>query len=396
MKRKHHFKYLLPLFIAGILASCKKEIELISEATAPSNVNTKYFLSEESARSIGSRFNFFEGIAQAREISTNIHVIQSVDKINDDRGIPAYYVINYSNNKGFLVLSADYRQMPVLGYSTEGSFDRTDMPKGLEGIVKEEVREISDLRAHNKESIAPSVASNWRYLPAVTNSSIIIDPPTDCIRNEWGELKQAFLKTNWGQFGAYNDLCPWVGGCSTSADQVWQAPTGCVATSMAQLMAYYKWPTTYNWSLMPNNSGSNETAKLMRDAGKAVNMSYGCEASGASSFSVPGALKTTFKYTSAAIMDYTTVGMLDQQTSNAIILQLKANKPVIMSGSDPNEGGHSWIADGFSRGGNCDPYCYIHMNWGWDSRFNGFFDLNNFNPDDLRFSLGKKAIIVGK
>lgn len=209
-------------------------------------------------------------------------------------------------------------------------------------------------------------------------------------------MKDAFVKTNWGQYGAYNDLCPLVGGCSTSADQVWQPPAGCVATSMAQLMAYYKWPTAYNWTLMPNNSGTNETAKLMRDAGKAVGMSYGCNESGASSLSIPSALRTTFKYTSATHMEYKTAGMLDQETSNVIILQLKANKPVIMGGNDPAEGSHSWIADGFKRGGNCAPYCHIHMNWGWDSQFNGYFDMNNFNPDYLKFNKYRTAIIVTK
>ncbi|MGB4773644.1 MAG: C10 family peptidase, partial [Daejeonella sp.] len=82
------------------------------------------------------------------------------------------------------------------------------------------------------------------------------------------------LQTAWGQWTGYNDLVPLNCG-------IGKAPTGCVATAMAQVMAMYQFPYTYNWSSMPNSSGSPETARLMRDIGSAVNMTYGCQGSGA-------------------------------------------------------------------------------------------------------------------
>lgn len=148
MKTKRHLRHLLPLLFAGLWIGCAKEKVIPSENNMTTEVNAKYFLSEKTARSIASRFNFYEGIASSRNINPQIQNIQTVEAINDSHGVPAYYVINYSNNTGFLILSADYRQMPVLGYSHEGSFDKKNMPLGLEDFVNEEVQEINNLRAH--------------------------------------------------------------------------------------------------------------------------------------------------------------------------------------------------------------------------------------------------------
>lgn len=83
------------------------------------------------------------------------------------------------------------------------------------------------------------------------------------------------LQTEWDQVGSgYNDLVPFA--CGTG-----KAPTGCVATAMAQALSFSKYPTSYNWLSMNNLSGSSETARLMRDLGNMVDMNYACDGSGA-------------------------------------------------------------------------------------------------------------------
>ena len=76
---------------------------------------------------------------------------------------------------------------------------------------------------------------------------------------------------NWGQGAPYNSECPEVNGI--------QAPTGCVATAMAIVMDYNKWPNTYDWEAMEANPANSAT--LMKDAGEAVRMNYGERESGA-------------------------------------------------------------------------------------------------------------------
>lgn len=54
------------------------------------------------------------------------------------------------------------------------------------------------------------------------------------------ELKAPLLKTLWGQSWDYNDKVSKY--CDADTDQ---APVGCVATAMGQLMAYHKKPVVF-------------------------------------------------------------------------------------------------------------------------------------------------------
>ena len=47
----------------------------------------------------------------------------SIDAINDEDGNPLMYVVNYTDNKGFVILSASKEYYPILAESDEGSFD---------------------------------------------------------------------------------------------------------------------------------------------------------------------------------------------------------------------------------------------------------------------------------
>ena len=47
---------------------------------------------------------------------------------------PSYYVFN-NKNGGFIIIAGDDMVSPVLGYTTEGSFDTTNLPKGLKDLL---------------------------------------------------------------------------------------------------------------------------------------------------------------------------------------------------------------------------------------------------------------------
>jgi len=68
------------------------------------------------------------------------------------------------------------------------------------------------------------------------------------------------LSTTWHQGCVFNSLLKAeseIGCTNLPCDRVY---AGCVPIAMAQVMKYYKYPSTYNWGLMPNASGSSETA----------------------------------------------------------------------------------------------------------------------------------------
>lgn len=156
---------------------------------------------------------------------------------------------------------------------------------------------------------------------------------------------------------------------------------------MAQIMKYYEHPSSYNWSLMPDSFGSNETSRLMRDAGDSVNMDWGCNGSGATTSDADDALKTTFGYSSANYQDFS-ISTTKSELNNGF--------PVILKGGERGtvwlifnvyENGHAWVCDGIREytvptqvqaGPHgtitvCVKAWTYHMNWGWNGTYNGWY-----------------------
>lgn len=87
----------------------------------------------------------------------------------------------------------------------------------------------------------------------------------------------SFITTKWDQLEPYNSLCPSAG---KGGDK---CPTGCVATAMAQVMYYYRYPANYEWDKMKTTYSKTDSgeavdaiAQLMLDCGTASFMNYTC------------------------------------------------------------------------------------------------------------------------
>lgn len=271
----------------------------------------------------------------------------------------AYYVFNVENNGGFIIVAGDDRVKDILGYSERGSFDLTKAPSNVRWWLSQ-------------------------YEKAVNNSGKgtrrVLARRTETVKEEIAP----FITTTWGQFSPYNDQTPEINGE--------HCVTGCVATSMAQVMNYTKCPesatgeiagyttktnqiavpkleaTTFNWSNMTNS----DIARLMRYCGQAVKMDYGLGESGSSDANIPGALIGKFGYDKNMRIVYRN-GYNSETWENLIYNELKAGRPVIYGGQSGN-GGHSFICHGYR-----DDMFYI--NWGWDGLFDGYFALTALNPD---------------
>jgi len=132
------------------------------------------------------------------------------------------------------------------------------------------------------------------------------DPPHPAILIST-ELIPPLLETTWDQDCGYNTYCPTLSGAPCN-----HAYTGCTVTAMAQIMKYHNYPNNYNWSLMANGYGTDETARLMGDIFPTVIFSYNL--SGSSGYlkdpnndngkSVLISLLNDFNYTSATIYGY--------------------------------------------------------------------------------------------
>ncbi|RYD58593.1 MAG: T9SS type A sorting domain-containing protein [Sphingobacteriales bacterium] len=301
-----------------------------------------------------------------------------------------FYVFN-AGSGGFVIVSADDQVKPVLGYSTESIFEPNNIPAHAGWWLQQYADQIAYVITNNLKADG-EVTGAWTYLLAgqstgAQNKTTIAGP---------------LLTTKWNQNPYYNSLCPKSGSQSTV--------TGCVATTMAQLMNYWSYPTkgigsssynhasfgtlsanyaatTYAWANMPSQLSATSTAAelqavgtLMLHAGIAVEMNYGVSGSAAQSLeyysgapSAEHALKTYFGYTGAAGLkrsDFSTA-----QWKSKLTKELDEGRPVYYAGTDPSAGaGHAWVCDGYDATQN------FHMNWGWGGMYNGYFSVDNLAP----------------
>lgn len=313
---------------------------------------------------------------------------------------PAFYIVNY-NNGGFAIVSADDRNTPILAYSDNSTFqnDTVNYPEGLKMWLAFQTKNIEKIKIKNEVQSAIN-RTEWnsviKNIPSKSlTAKIPPDDPTQC-PNGQTETVGPLLTTTWGQDYGYNTLVPFL--CSSSSSG--RAPTGCVATAMAQVMKYYQKPATYNWANMPTNYGTSTTAQLMVDLGSAVSMSYSCDGSGASSDQIASSFRDDFHYSNAASSSY------DYQT---VVNQIIARKPVIITGGRKKNDisfnmytdGHAWVCDGYQRSsyysydetrGGCNgvTILQLHMNWGWSGSYDGWYSFNNFNPADRTYNYDTK------
>lgn len=214
----------------------------------------------------------------------------------------------------------------------------------------------------------------------ITSRPPVEDP--DC--TPYTIIKGPYLQTAWGQGCGYNSELA-VLNCNVPCGKAY---TGCVATSMAQIMRYHQYPSNFSWNSMLNNEGNYPIALLMKDIGKNVGMDYKCDGSSANTESkVANAFKNNYGYSSANYADY------NYQT---VKTELDLGRPVILRGGrntgwwifNQYSDGHAWVCDGYM---SCTDPCWgsmlqLHMNWGWDGSYNGYFSFNNFNPANYTFN----------
>lgn len=290
------------------------------------------------------------------------------------------YVMNREGDKGFLILGADDNAPALIGYTDSGTYDADNLPDNFRNWME----------GYSK-SIAAAIKQN-KPLRATNIQHSAIEP---LVTTEWNQLTPYNLKCDdrGSNFGVY---------------------TGCVATAMAQVINYHKYPAqgigeheyqfpkdkktytgysnfaehTYAWDKMLdayasyNNPAGTEdaVATLMHDCGIAVDMNYNTtssgEGSGASHNLVAQALINYFGY-DRSVRNVTRCYYSDEEWEQMMLAELEANRPIIYAGASTKNGGHEFVMDGYDGNG-----CY-HFNWGWSGSCNGYFLLtgdNAINP----------------
>lgn len=276
----------------------------------------------------------------------------------------SYYVFNVGQQNGFVIVSGDDRAPEILGYSDSGTFDTQDIPENMRAWLQGYAEQIQ-LLDQVESPAAARAAISLRETP-------------------WTAIAP-LIQTKWDQQGPYNNLLEG------------NVVTGCVATAMAQVMYYHKWPqgattaipgysnrsglssTTFDWNNMQKEYSGSESesaksavAKLMKYCGWSVEMNYGTGSSSAVSKNAVYAFKTYFSYDQNIRYIERSYYTIDEWET-IIYEELRNNRPVMYGGSTVRGSGHEFICDGYKDG-------LFHFNWGWGGKYNGFFVIWSANP----------------
>ncbi len=298
----------------------------------------------------------------------------------------AYYVFNAADGQGFAIIAADDAFGTVLGYSTTQAFpiDKS-MPCALQ-LYLNTFSKAAEIGARQEIAAEHVVAAT-------------------------GNQQQLCL-TEWGQGVPYNTLCPKKDG------QL--CPSGCVATALAQLLYYWRWPVqgkgyswakdgngetysgtlehTYDWTAMLPTTAENKAseaaaqavAQLMYDCGLSVNMDF--DSDGSRAQTPIKALCEHFSYIPSTMRMYHAECYTTAEWFDMLRHEINQNRPIYYSATSLTNGGkdavgHAFIVDGY------DAYGKVHVNWGWDGDFNGYFDLSKMNPGGYQFTINQAALL---
>ena len=154
---------LLPA-IALVLLSCSAENEEIIaqqvQALSPVYVtvpDTSDAVTMETVERVAA--NFGNKLVETK--ATGEKSIESVLTIRSEADVPQLYVVNYSNNAGFMVISATKDYEPVLAYSEQGAFDVTAAENSGLSVWLDEQKYNIDKASSFPDSLKLKFRSRW-------------------------------------------------------------------------------------------------------------------------------------------------------------------------------------------------------------------------------------------
>lgn len=278
-------------------------------------------------------------------------------------GKTCFYVFNNGDDGGFVIVGGDEKVQTVLAYNLSGHIDIENASENFKWWINT-----------TEKSISKSLLSGGKYF-VVNKSDTYVEP---------------LITTKWGQGYPYNLKTPV--GTLNNGDKI-NCQTGCVATAMAQVMNYHKFPdhgigsknyqilisgtgekqeisydfssVNFDWDNMCDTYTEDNTdvekdavATLMYACGVSVDMEYDLHESGAQTSKVIPALHNTFGYSAYQV----------SSSFQSIKSELDEGCPLIYSGT-----GHMLVIDGYDKDG------YLYLNMGWNGLEDGYYAIDHMN-----------------
>ena len=347
----------------------------------------------QQAQAIAERQAALQGIIMDQQQVSKARKQYLLNGSSSSETATSYYVFDNGSDKGFTIVSGDDELPEIVGYSAHGNSENLMKTEGCAAFLKAYQKFVAAFTQGDAK--ARKILAEQRALKADG-------------RYQQPKIEPLLGDIAWNQETPYNKMCPKYEGSKLSA-------TGCVATAMAQVMMYYKYPkelkadipayTTatnklkvnaiskgekYAWdNMLPtytegeyNTTQADAVAKLMFHCGAAVQMDYG-DSSGA--LLRPEDMSTYFGYDADLLQEvYRSVYTL-AEWKKILDRELEAKRPIIYGGVRSYERGHQFVCDGSDGEG------LYHINWGWSGDSDGYFDITLLDPDVSGTGAGTSA-----
>lgn len=404
-------KNLLPFFLMigmGIMVQgCKDDVadeekQIVSEeANAEKYVNLRALFSddhkikEDEARSLaedaseaifGSTRSGSRVVGSTSVITSKKNGLRSASILPDTMA----YVMNFADSMGYAIIAADDRvPQLILGCTDNGAYEDNVENPGMKILFQNVQRYV--------ESEIIGFEESKDSLLAVTDPAAGMTRAGFFYGDVYFEPSGPLLRTQWSQSAPYNNLVRY-NNCSKGT-----APTGCVQTSFAQIMAYWQHPKKidnyeYNWArlvakkaisktpetysqnppaYLTSTSDITSVSTLMKSLGESFYANYDCKGTSANNLEAYFMMNIKYGYK----------GDFGSYDFSRLKTFIESKRPVVVDGycfEDGKQVGHSWIIDGVMKATNTSTRleCYLlHHNWGWGGIDNGWFLQNVTCPD---------------
>ena len=322
------------------------------------------------------------------------HRFNASSPLTESRTTSAYTL--YQTSQGdFAMIAADDRLPAVLAVGNGPSSVAGQPNPGFEWFCKSIEQVSRDLTSGD-----------------MTFTTTLPDP------DKYPAKVDALITSQWGQDAPYSYWCPTGYGeiCDDYTPDVVHCCVGCVATALAQLTRYYRFPAhaagtanfmigdqdastsfdaTFDWDNMLDTYPEGQYTEAQGRAAALLSyvcglvswMNYGTNESGSSNEAALEGAKNFFGYNKDATIvvrsDYSEPEWMDM-----VYNELSNRRPLYYQGVyvdfNPTTGlvaaGHSFLIDGYNEQG------MVHVNWGWYGNYDGYFDIALLEVRGLKFN----------
>lgn len=338
----------------------------------------------------------------------SIKSIKEIIPLAGEDGNPALYVVNYTDNQGYVIISANNQYQPIIAYNETGNYD-IHAQDGSSVLLDEHLYTLQHIDAlpdsvqlafkrqwnqffMSEEPLALSTTETKASGETFEEEQFRVGVYIETTLNEWSNegymiytyesSKSDFFTSSEIQqidnylamhaddryFGGFENtvyiriksetsnasVSPLV---STNWNQIdgyaaytpnnW--PTGCDAVTLGQIMKYHEFPIVYDWDAMAETYATNKTAAFLAELGSEMGANYGATSTTTTTSAAHQVLKE-YGYQNCRIDNSANVYTCRQQLDN--------QWPVYMRGNNNNDEGHSWVSDGYNYS-ETTQYCEV-------------------------------------